>query len=206
MNDHFVKRPKLELSDPSEPLTQKDVIAFQKEALFRCLNKWRVKANQLVEENEVLAAGLSKTTESVSGCCSSIVVLARSVVEDCSDEQDKRFLQQLINTEDEHTLTQIISNNSARICELILKTSGSNISDNIGRLQELESLTLTLQKLLKSSENKLKKATEYYENIIAQYDRQDSESVSRVFNTADDDSNVKKEKQSSTGASSVNDE
>ncbi|QEU62209.1 Bre1 [Kluyveromyces lactis] len=206
MNDHIVKRPKLELSDPSEPLTQKDVIAFQKEALFRCLNKWRVKANQLVEENEVLAAGLSKTSESVSGCSSSIVVLARSVVENCSDEQDKHFLQQLINTEDEHTLTQMISNNSARICELILKTRGSDVSDNIGRLQELESLTLNLQKLLKSSENKLKKATEYYENIIAQYDRQDSESVSRVFNTAEDDSNVKKDKQSSTGANSVNDE
>lgn len=47
-----------------------------------------------------------------------------------------------------------------------------------------------------SSEEKLQKATEYYERLIAQYDRQDSETVARVFNRADDDV-AKKEKQQS---------
>ncbi|CDO92150.1 unnamed protein product [Kluyveromyces dobzhanskii CBS 2104] len=203
MNDQVVKRPKLELSDPSEPLTQKDVIAFQKEALFRCLNKWRLKANQLAEEHETLKATLIDAIESSSGCCSSILVLVRSVMGNCSDEQDKQFLQQLIDTKDESTLKQVISNNSSKICELILKSTGNSVADNFGRLQELESLNLNLQSLLKSSENKLKKATEYYENIVAQYDRQDSTTVSRVFNNAEDDSNVKKESSNSKPSDNV---
>ena len=45
-----IKKQKLELSDPDEPLTQHDVISFQKEALFRCLNSKRVELEALTKQ------------------------------------------------------------------------------------------------------------------------------------------------------------
>lgn len=207
MDEHIAKKPKLELSDASEPLTQRDVIAFQKEALFRCLNQWRSKANCLTEENEVLQRKIEEAMESAAGCGSTLVAVAQALLDSCKDDEDRQLLQRIISESegDSRAFVHTAAENSSRICQLILKSAGGSGGTTSGaaseRLQELEKLKLKLQGLLSASESKLKKTTEYYEVLLSKYDRQDSETVSRVFNSADDDNgSVKKEKNQSENA------
>ena len=83
MSEPVQKKQKLEerekspsLSDPNEPLTQRDVIYFQKEALFRCFSEKRNQVNVVQEKFDTLKTVYLEVSMKLSTIIALIITLA----------------------------------------------------------------------------------------------------------------------------------
>lgn len=90
------KKIKLGLSDPSEPLTQSDVIAFQKEALFRCINRRRVDFEALRKQYELSRRECIDVSRKLANIMALIVTLARFIETFCTDANEKNCVKRLL--------------------------------------------------------------------------------------------------------------
>lgn len=197
MSEPVQKRPRLDensksvsfLSDPNEPLKQRDVIYFQKEALFRCLNERRSQVNVIQNKFDSLKADYSEVTKTLSNIIAVIVTLAKflesSIVsnnEGAANPDDFSILKK-ISSGDEDTIIEL--NDS--FMKILMKYLDQDKKDSID-LQKLSNDIKVLQSDKKSliiQNNTLVKQLDqlnsYYESLFRKYDRRDSLSLKRVF-------------------------
>lgn len=182
MSEPTAKKIKLELSDPEEPLTQTDVIAFQKEALFRCLNRNRTELGTLKEQYRSIHKNYDEISTHMAATIAICNTAAAHLQKICQDSSDKNVCKE-IATGDE----KVIKDLSSQFLEIFYKhcSSGNSNVDNIELFShDLKKLN-TIKQELRLQNNKLKDEIEsikhYYSGIIKKYDREDSLTVKRVF-------------------------
>ncbi|AET38743.1 E3 ubiquitin-protein ligase BRE1 Ecym_3250 [Eremothecium cymbalariae DBVPG len=190
MTEPPAKRVKLELSNPSEPLTQKDVILFQKEALFRSLNQYRseAKVSQIqVGELRRLQDGFN---ERLSAVCGGLRSIARLVVEAISrddeveDQSAVGVCEQIIMGDD--AVVVECASSFTEIVGKVLGWGGKGASIDASQWQELEVLNSRLSVENKQLRAELDSIRSYYSGVLRQYDREDSVTVKRVFKLDED--------------------
>ncbi|CCC66813.1 hypothetical protein NCAS_0A02550 [Naumovozyma castellii] len=207
------KKIKLELSDPAEPLTQNDVISFQKEALFRCLHQHRVNFQSLKVQYDACEKDhleLVSVISSAMGCMFSIVKLMEA--SDLYSEEDKKLCKEMLIDEDDINVfvkykTQFINLISKAVSGNNGSTSNADLGVNVERLlnklSEMEASKTELFLKNKTLQSELTSLKKYYEILIKKYDREDSATVSRVFNK--DTLKLEEEKENSDSNEFLND-
>ncbi|CAI4057588.1 E3 ubiquitin-protein ligase BRE1 SKDI_04G1710 [Saccharomyces kudriavzevii IFO 1802] len=183
------KKIKLELSDPSEPLTQSDVIAFQKEALFRCINRRRVDFEALRRQYELSRRECIDISRKLANIMALIVTLARFIETFCMDANEKKLCKE-ISQGDETLIVQ----RSDSFMKLLTKYGKPNATDgnaNNNTSDHIQELTTELKNLRKTKEElfyensqlteEISALKEYYTNLIRKYDRDESFTIRRVF-------------------------
>lgn len=201
MSEPAQKKQKLEerekspsLSDPNEPLTQKDVIYFQKEALFRCFNQKRNQVNLLQEKFDTLKTDYLEVSMKLSNIIALIVTLAKFLESIINGQQavvgpekdDDLAILAKISEGDEEKIIQL----SDSFMKILMKYFGidklqqhdgidlEHLSSSMKLLQkEKKSLSIENSNLLKE----LEQVKSYYETLLKKYDRNDSVSIKRVF-------------------------
>ncbi|CCK70190.1 E3 ubiquitin-protein ligase BRE1 KNAG_0D04450 [Huiozyma naganishii CBS 8797] len=183
------KKPKLELSDPSEPLTQSDVVAFQKEALFRCLNQRRNEYNYLHERYEVSKKSYMEISMKLANIIALVVTLAKFLEYSLTDENDKSICNKLAEG-DENLIVQM----SDSFMKILTKFVAGKGEESL-EYEKLISFTKELKILQQSkieltNENtklvaEIRQLKQFYENLIKKYDREDSLTVKRIFEKRD---------------------
>lgn len=197
MSEPVQKRPRVDenlkcvpsLSDPSEPLKQRDVIYFQKEALFRCLNERRNQANLIQNRFDSLKTDYLEVTKNLSNIISLIVTLAKSLESiitnnnESDDTKDDFSIIKNISSGDEDTILKLKDS----FMTILMKYLDHDKKNSID-LQKLSNDIKVLQsdkKLLTIQNNTLLKQLDqlnsYYESLLKKYDRDDSLSLKRVF-------------------------
>lgn len=178
-----VKKQRVELSNPTEPLTQRDVITFQKEALFRSLNQYRTQYDTTVKQYQVVTRsneGLRKVVSSLYGVLTSLSNKLSTV---CSQDERELF-DKVIQIDATQTSDEEIVHLSDGIIELLDKhISGGETSNPtlINELKRLESLKTEYHIHNKQLSEELSEIKKYYQELLHKYDREDSLSVKRVF-------------------------
>lgn len=178
-----VKKQRVELSNPTEPLTQRDVITFQKEALFRSLNQYRTQYDTTVKQYQVVTRsneGLRKVVSSLYGVLTSLSNKLSTV---CSQDERELF-DKVIQIDATQTSGEEIVRLSDGIIELLDKyISGGETSNPtlINELKRLESLKTEYHIHNKQLSEELSETKKYYQELLHKYDREDSLSVKRVF-------------------------
>lgn len=178
-----VKKQRVELSNPTEPLTQRDVITFQKEALFRSLNQYRTQYDTTVKQYQVVIRsneGLRKVVSSLYGVLTSLSNKLSTV---CSQDERELF-DKVIQIDATQTSGEEIVHLSDGIIELLDKyISGGETSNPtlINELKRLESLKTEYHIHNKQLSEELSEIKKYYQELLHKYDREDSLSVKRVF-------------------------
>lgn len=178
----------LGLSDCGEPLSQQDVIAFQKEALFRALHKY--KCREELADNQVteLKKSQSLANEQMGNICGIITSIARILKEVIKNTDNNINDLTLCDTLLNGTKDDIINKSDEFIKTLhgyLLKNDHSDgCTGQI--IHELQSLNekLCLEHNSLSKEVDLIKS--YYENLLNQYDRDDSLTVKKIFKQYED--------------------
>ncbi|AJU88453.1 AHL_G0008260.mRNA.1.CDS.1 [Saccharomyces cerevisiae] len=183
------KKIKLELSDPSEPLTQSDVIAFQKEALFRCINRRRVDFEALRKQYELSRRECIDVSRKLANIMALIVTLARFIETFCTDANEKQLCKEIAQGDE-----TLIVQRSDSFMKLLTKYGKPNATDdntNNNASDHIQELTTELKNLRKSKEElfyensqlteEISALKEYYTNIIRKYDRDESFTIKRVF-------------------------
>ncbi|CDH10928.1 related to E3 ubiquitin-protein ligase BRE1 [Zygosaccharomyces bailii ISA1307] len=183
------KKVKLELTSCDEPLSQKDVIAFQKEALFRCLQQKRVRLESLQTQYDLSKRQCVDVTRKLANLMALVVTLARFLEPFCEKEEEKKVCKEVAEG-DETVIVQL----SDPFMRLLTKYSG------VGRINEehkTQELAVGLQELQRNKEELLhgnKHLKEevmglkaYYEGVVHRYEREDSQTVKRVFKKKEDD-------------------
>lgn len=200
------KRIKLELSDPNEPLTQNDVIAFQKEALFRCLNQRRNDFNSLNEKYETSKKSYIEISMKLANIMALIVTLAKFLEPIVKVDDDKEILKQVANG-DENLIVQL-SDSFMKILTKFVSKEESSLAD--AKLLNITNEMKNLQrdkKELQYQNNKLTEEidslTSFYKNLVKKYDREDSLTVKRVFKK-DDEEDDEESKNDNNGKSENN--
>lgn len=187
------KKVKLELTSCDEPLTQKDVIAFQKEALFRCIHQKLVSLNSLQTQYDLSKRQCVDVTRKLANLMALIVTLARFLEPICQVEDEKKICEEVAQG-DETAIVEL----SDQFMKLLTKYSGNGGSHtNDEKLQGLAVLLQTLQKdkdeLLHENNHLQEEVTRiksYYEEVIHSYDREESQTVKRVFKKKEDTGDV----------------
>ncbi|SCU77697.1 LAMI_0A02036g1_1 [Lachancea mirantina] len=191
------KKPKLELSDASEPLTRSDVIAFQKEALFRSLNQHRTREACLVQQQYVWRAQEESLRARVASACAVLVSLAEAARRVCADDRDAgelcaRVAQWGADADDAHApATQEQARAFAALVERHLAAQAAASAaaeagdDHCGKLHELEALKIRLQTQNRDLRQELDTVQSFYQERLRKYDRFESETVKRVFKNAE---------------------
>ncbi|KAL3229561.1 E3 ubiquitin-protein ligase BRE1 [Nakaseomyces bracarensis] len=176
------KRIKLELSDPEEPLTQTDVIAFQKEALFRCLNSKRTELEALKEQYQSVEKNYDEISRNMAATIAICTTSATHLQQLCQDPSDKKICEEIANG-DEKAILKL----SSQFLEILYKyCSNTEVKAEHSELfsHELKKLNAIKQEL-RLENNKLKNELDsikrYYDDLIKKYDREDSLTVKRVF-------------------------
>lgn len=178
-----VKKQRVELSNPTEPLTQRDVITFQKEALFRSLNQYRTQYDTTVKQYQVVTRsneGLRKVVSSLYGVLTSLSNKLSTV---CSQDERELF-DKIIQIDATQTSGEEVVHLSDGIIELLDKyISGGETSNPtlINELKRLESLKTEYHIHNKQLSEELSEIKKYYQELLHKYDREDSLSVKRVF-------------------------
>lgn len=178
-----VKKQRVELSNPTEPLTQRDVITFQKEALFRSLNQYRTQYDTTVKQYQVVTRsneGLRKVVSSLYGVLTSLSNKLSTV---CSQDERELF-DKIIQIDATQTSGEEVVHLSDEIIELLDKyISGGETSNPtlINELKRLESLKTEYHIHNKQLSEELSEIKKYYQELLHKYDREDSLSVKRVF-------------------------
>lgn len=180
---------KLKLSSSDEPLTQHDVISFQKEALYRCLNEKRVGLGAITEQYEISKKNYVDISTKLSNLMALIITLANFLMIICKEKnnkQDEDICCQMA-TGDENEVIQL-SDSFMRVLTKYVNSSSDGPSDENGRLSNLALELKELQKVKKELYYKNNELTQeidsmkiYYEKLIKKYDREDSQTVKRVF-------------------------
>lgn len=179
------KKLKLQLTDPDEPLTQRDVIAFQKEALFRCLNQHRLNLGSLKQQYDLSKRQCVDITRKLANLMALIVTLAKFVSKFCENE-DERQLCREVSEGDETVIVQL----SDPFMRLLTKYSVKNYAaeEPQQRLQDLAAEFKNLQKNRDEIVYENKQLSEeittlknFYQDVVREYDRNDSPTVKRVF-------------------------
>ncbi|CAI4037831.1 hypothetical protein SMKI_04G1650 [Saccharomyces mikatae IFO 1815] len=183
------KKIKLELSDPSEPLTQSDVIAFQKEALFRCINRRRVDFEALRKQYDLSRRECIEVSRKLANIMALIVTLARFIEAFCTDSNEKQLCKEIAQGDE-----MVIVQRSDSFMKLLTKYGKPNVTDgnaNNNASDHIQELTTELKNLRKSKEElfyensqlteEISALKEYYTNIIRKYDRNESFTIKRVF-------------------------
>lgn len=183
------KKIKLELSDPSEPLTQSDVIAFQKEALFRCINRRRVDFEALRKQYELSRRECIDVSRKLANIMALIVTLARFIETFCTDSNEKKLCKEIAQGDE-----TLIVQRSDSFMKLLTKYGKPNSVDgnsNNSTSDHIQELTTELKNLRKSKEElfyensqlteEISALKEYYTSLIRKYDRDESFTIKRVF-------------------------
>lgn len=183
------KKIKLELSDPSEPLTQSDVIAFQKEALFRCINRRRVDFEALRKQYELSRRECIDVSRKLANIMALIVTLARFIETFCTDADEKQLCREIAQGDE-----TLIVQRSDSFMKLLTKYGKPNATDDNtsnNASDHIQELTTELKNLRKSKEElfyensqlteEISALKEYYTSIIRKYDRNESFTIKRVF-------------------------
>ncbi|CAI4059533.1 hypothetical protein SUVZ_04G1710 [Saccharomyces uvarum] len=183
------KKIKLELSDPSEPLTQSDVIAFQKEALFRCINRRRVDFEALRKQYELSRRECIDVSRKLANIMALIVTLARFIETFSTDANEKKLCKEIAQGDE-----TLIVQRSDSFMKLLTKYGKPNSVDgnsNNSTSDHIQELTTELKNLRKSKEElfyensqlteEISALKEYYTSLIRKYDRDESFTIKRVF-------------------------
>ncbi|KAG0670880.1 E3 ubiquitin-protein ligase bre1 [Maudiozyma exigua] len=180
---------KLKLSDPSEPLTQHDVINFQKEALYRCMNEKKVSLNAVKEQYEVSKKNFVDVSTKLSNLMALIITLAnflKVISQEKKNAEDEDICIKMA-TSDENEVIQL-SDSFMRILTKYLTESGaSSVSDNerLSRLavelKELQTVKKELQYKNNALMEEMSSLKSYYETLLKKFDREDSQTIKRVF-------------------------
>ncbi|CAL9737905.1 E3 ubiquitin-protein ligase Bre1p [Monosporozyma servazzii] len=201
MSEPVQKKQKLEerekspsLSDPNEPLTQRDVIYFQKEALFRCFSEKRNQVNVVQEKFDTLKTDYLEVSMKLSNIIALIITLAKFLEAIINGQQDIIGAEKdddlsilvKISEGDEEKIIQL----SDSFMKILMKYFGTDklqkadsidlehLSTSMKSLQkEKKSLSIENSNLLKELEQ-LKK---YYETTFKKYERNESLSIQRVY-------------------------
>ena len=183
------KKVKLELTSCDEPLSQKDVIAFQKEALFRCLQQNRVRLESLQTQYDLSKRQCVDVTRKLANLMALVVTLARFLEPFCEKDEEKKVCKEVAEG-DETVIVQL----SDPFMRLLTKYSGVGRANEEHKTQEL---AVGLQELQRNKEELLhgnKHLKEevmglkaYYEGVVHRYEREDSQTVKRVFKKKEDD-------------------
>ncbi|SCW01831.1 LAFE_0E08218g1_1 [Lachancea fermentati] len=181
-----VKKQKLELSDPTEPLTQRDVIAFQKEALFRCINTHRSKEESLSRQYEVCQSQSALLRENCAKLRAIVVTLAKTLSELCSDDdtEAKELCATIINGDENQ-----VAASANDFCTLLGKHLSTAVNEQdsgiLGQLHKLDALKIELASHNEQLRKEVGAIKSYYQDVIRKYDREDSATVKRVFKDSD---------------------
>ncbi|SMN18704.1 similar to Saccharomyces cerevisiae YDL074C BRE1 E3 ubiquitin ligase [Maudiozyma saulgeensis] len=180
---------KLKLSNPDEPLTQNDVISFQKEALYRCMNEKRVSLNAVNEQFEVSKKNYIDVSTKLSNLMALIITLANflQVISKEKNNTEEENICSKMATSDENEVIQL-SDSFMKILTKYLTESGNATIDDNERLSRLALELKELQKVKKELYYKNKELADeisslkiYYEKLIKKFDREDSQTLKRVF-------------------------
>ncbi|GAV47539.1 hypothetical protein ZYGR_0H03850 [Zygosaccharomyces rouxii] len=189
------KKVKLELTSCDEPLTQKDVIAFQKEALFRCIHQKRISLESLQTQYALSTRQCADVTRKLANLMALVVTLARFLQPICQADEEKEICEKVAQG-DETVIVQL----SDVFMKLLTKYSGTENGD-----EKTQGLAIALQALQqdkdelvyqnKHLQEEVIRIKSYYEGIVHSYDREESQTVKRIFKRKDntDEVNVKEE-------------
>ncbi|GCE98712.1 E3 ubiquitin-protein ligase bre1 [Zygosaccharomyces mellis] len=189
------KKVKLELTSCDEPLTQKDVIAFQKEALFRCIHQKRINLESLENQYSLSKRQCADVTRKLANLMALVVTLARFLHSLCQLEEEKKICEQ-VSQGDETVIVQL----SDVFMKLLTKYSGTENGD-----ENTQGLAVALQALQRDKDeilyenrhlqDEVTRIKSYYEDIIRSYDREESQTVKRIFKKKDntDENSVNEE-------------
>ncbi|GAV52552.1 hypothetical protein ZYGR_0AG05430 [Zygosaccharomyces rouxii] len=189
------KKVKLELTSCDEPLTQKDVIAFQKEALFRCIHQKRLNLESLQNQYALSKRQCADVTRKLANLMALVVTLARFLQPVCQVEEEKKICEQVAQG-DETVIVKL----SDVFMKLLTKYSGTENGDEKtqGLAAALQALQQDKDELFYENRHLQEEVTRiksYYEEIIHSYDREESQTVKRIFKKKEntDESTVKEE-------------
>ena len=180
---------KLKLSDPSEPLTQHDVISFQKEALYRCMNEKRVSLNAVKEQYEVSKKNFVDVSTKLSNLMALIITLAnflKVISQEKKNAEDEDICNKMA-TSDENEVIQLSDSFMKILTKYLTESGASSDSDNdrLSRLavelKDLQSIKKELQYKNKALMEEMSSLKSYYEKLLKKFDREDSQTIKRVF-------------------------
>lgn len=180
-----VKKIKLQLTDPDEPLTQQDVIAFQKEALFRSLNQHRVNVESLRTQYDLSKRQCRDISRKLANLMALVVTLARFLSSFCQNDEEKQLCRQVAEG-DETVIVQLSDSFMRLLTKYSVQTANQEASQRVTELvNELKTLQKHKDELFYENKQLREEATtlkSFYQDLIHKYDRDDSLTVKRVFN------------------------
>ncbi|CEP61615.1 E3 ubiquitin-protein ligase BRE1 LALA0_S03e06898g [Lachancea lanzarotensis] len=185
------KKAKLDwgLTDPAEPLTRKDVIAFQKEALFRALNKHRTRAASLETQLGKGHDNLTQLREQYARVCATLSVLAAKLGKLCKDDVDAQKLCD--------SIVQGVETNVADVAEqlaVLFDRYAGGVGEDSSLTSHFHALEKSKQALSTHNQQlqeELGAVRDHYQTLIRRYDRDDSETLKRVLKIKNDSDPVK---------------
>ncbi|SCU98477.1 LADA_0H13278g1_1 [Lachancea dasiensis] len=173
------------LTDPTEPLARKDVIAFQKEALFRALNKHRSRAESFEKQLAQGHEDLLSLREQFARVCGALAVVAAKLSDLCRDDPAAYKLCQSIAEGVETDVSAV----GDELAVLVDKYVGRNSADSslASHLHASEVAKKSLSTHNEQLQREVEAVRSYYESLIHSYDREDSETIKRIFKIKDED-------------------
>ena len=190
------KKPKLKLSDPDGPLTRHDVIAYQKEALFRCLNETRTALAAITTQYDTSKEKYSEVSGKLAelfGLIGSVVTFIRDIAKERGNVEDEELCRVIIEGDESDILRlsdklmamltrYVVGGNSSSGSSELSETKvseqfsrlGTELKQSLKQRQELSHLNSELLEEIKTIKS-------YYQKLIKKYDREDSATIERVF-------------------------
>ncbi|AGO12427.1 AaceriAER074Wp [[Ashbya] aceris (nom. inval.)] len=173
MEEPAAKRPKL--SDRSEPLTQRDVVLFQKEALFRQLNRYRAEAHAGQVQVEELRRAHGQVGERLAAVCGVVRSIARAVADAGGDEDARALCERVAGGDDDEVVAR-----AAEFAAVVAGGLGRGAAAGEG-WHRLEALNSRLAAENAQLAAELGAVRGFYTELLRRYDREESETVRRVF-------------------------
>lgn len=181
------KKAKLDwgLTDPSEPLTRKDVIAFQKEALFRAINKHRCREKSLEKQLETGELQSAELREQYASLYAMITALAGKMLTLSKEDLEAQKLCGAILEGGNKEVPGLAADFAALVEKHISHDAASRQdSEEVAwnkQLHQLEATKAELSAHNRQLKKEISAIREHYQDLIRRYDREDSDTVRRVF-------------------------
>lgn len=182
------KKAKLDwgLTDPSEPLTRKDVIAFQKEALFRAINKHRCREKSLEKQLETGELQSAELREQYASLYAMITALAGKMLTLSKEDLEAQKLCGAILEGGSKEVPGLAADFTALVEKHISHDAASPRQDSEEvtwnkQLHQLEATKAELSAHNRQLKKEISAIREHYQDLIRRYDREDSDTVRRVF-------------------------
>lgn len=182
------KKAKLDwgLTDPSEPLTRKDVIAFQKEALFRAINKHRCREKSLEKQLETGELQSAELREQYASLYAMITALAGKMLTLSKEDLEAQKLCGAILEGGNKEVPGLAADFAALVEKHISHDAASPRQDSEEvtwnkQLHQLEATKAELSAHNRQLKKEISAIREHYQDLIRRYDREDSDTVRRVF-------------------------